>query len=156
MKRTRAFKVIRIVVSVLCLFVSALFAVLWMRSYYTRDSIHGRTSHTRRLHVRTLPGWIAFTTVTTSNPTNVHQWRIAVGEDAGHDVPQSWREVFRSFDWGAGANGMSVRIPCWFLVLAAATFAAVPWITWRFSIRTLLIGTAMFAVLLALIAAVAR
>ena len=41
-------------------------------------------------------------------------------------------------------------IPYLFFVLLAATLAAVPWIHWRFTTRTLLIATTLIAVVLGL------
>jgi hypothetical protein len=42
-------------------------------------------------------------------------------------------------------------VPHWLLLLFATTLAATPWIKWRFSLRTLLIATALVAVALAAI-----
>jgi hypothetical protein len=44
-------------------------------------------------------------------------------------------------------------IPLWFLVFVAAGIAAAPWLSWsrRFSLRTLLIGMTVVAILLGLI-----
>ena len=49
-----------------------------------------------------------------------------------------------------------VFVPNKFLVLLSAIVAALPWIHWRFSLRTLLIATTLVAVALGLIIAVAR
>jgi len=48
------------------------------------------------------------------------------------------------FRWQAGY----VRAPFWFITLAVAAVACVPWISWskRFGLRTLLIATALIAV----------
>jgi hypothetical protein len=50
-------------------------------------------------------------------------------------------------------NYSLVYVPNWFLVLLAAMLAAVPWIhlSCRFSLRTLLIATALVAAALGLI-----
>lgn len=37
-------------------------------------------------------------------------------------------------------------VPHWLLLLLAATISAMPWIKWRFSLRTLLIATTLVAV----------
>ncbi|MEX0612635.1 MAG: hypothetical protein WD738_07065 [Pirellulales bacterium] len=42
-----------------------------------------------------------------------------------------------------------VYVPYWFPILLAGALAAAPWINWRFSLRNLLIATALIAVLLA-------
>jgi hypothetical protein len=44
-------------------------------------------------------------------------------------------------------------IPYWLLVLLTARIATVPWLKWRFSLRTLLIAVTLLAVLLGLAAA---
>jgi hypothetical protein len=48
-------------------------------------------------------------------------------------------------------GALSVAAPHWFLLLVAATVAAMPWTRWRFSLRTLLIGMAVVAAGLGLI-----
>jgi hypothetical protein len=68
--------------------------------------------------------------------------------------------LFSSRVWGRfsarieGRNYFSFVVPYWFLVLAAALWAAIPWLPWwssRFSLRTLLIATTLVAVLLGLV-----
>ena len=41
-----------------------------------------------------------------------------------------------------------IRVPYWSLVSLSAVFAYLPWLHWRFSLRTLLIATTLVAVLL--------
>jgi hypothetical protein len=45
-------------------------------------------------------------------------------------------------------NGFDSFIPYWFLVSAFATVATLPWIRWRFRLRTLLIAMTLVAVML--------
>jgi len=52
-----------------------------------------------------------------------------------------------------------VFLPYWFLAIAMATSASLPWVSrcrWRFSLRTLLIATTLVAVVLGLIVYVSR
>jgi hypothetical protein len=56
---------------------------------------------------------------------------------------------------GFGAYWLSstdygVLVPHWFLLVLAGTFAALPWLRWRFTLRTLLIATTLVAVVLGL------
>src|SRR5262245_26937370 len=44
-----------------------------------------------------------------------------------------------------------LQAPYWFLVLLSSTFAAAPWFRWHFSLRTLLIATTLFALVLGLV-----
>ncbi len=50
-------------------------------------------------------------------------------------------------------NGIDVglQFPHWWLVAIAVTFAALPWLSLRFSLRTLLIATTLVAVGLGII-----
>ena len=55
------------------------------------------------------------------------------------------------FGFAIGHRVPGVCISHWFAVALAMVFAAVPWILWRFSLRTLLIATTLVAVVLGLI-----
>jgi hypothetical protein len=48
-------------------------------------------------------------------------------------------------------GGYFVAIPYWFPVIIFATLAALPWLPWRFSLRTLLIATTLVAIVLGLV-----
>jgi hypothetical protein len=62
-----------------------------------------------------------------------------------HLTPINGRFVWLSID------NWDVWIPHWVLVLLSAVFAALPWLPWKFSLRTLLIATTLIAVVLGLI-----
>jgi hypothetical protein len=49
------------------------------------------------------------------------------------------------------ANISFIYFPYWFSILLVTTLAALPWLRWRFSLRTLLIATTLVAVVLGLI-----
>jgi hypothetical protein len=57
--------------------------------------------------------------------------------------------------WGFHFNlrpeDISLAMPHWFLILLSMSFSALPWIRWRFNLRTLLIATTLVAVVLGLI-----
>ena len=52
---------------------------------------------------------------------------------------------------GPPADIRGMTLPYWFLVLLTATLAPLPWLPWKFSLRTLLIATTLVAVVLGLI-----
>jgi hypothetical protein len=54
------------------------------------------------------------------------------------------------------SGGTGIIAPHWFPLVIALSFVGVPWIRWRFSLRTLLIATTLVAVGLGLIAILAR
>jgi hypothetical protein len=47
--------------------------------------------------------------------------------------------------------GDDLHLQNWLLIILTAALAGVPWIRWRFSLRTLLIATSLVAVVLGLI-----
>jgi hypothetical protein len=53
----------------------------------------------------------------------------------------------------AGLTSSQVKVPYWLLILLLAALATSPWVTWRFSLRTLLIATTLVAIALGLIVA---
>ena len=61
-----------------------------------------------------------------------------------------------SFLWQVSREGWAIKAPYWFITPLMAANVIVPWIKWRFSLRTMLIVMALAAVALGIIAALAR
>jgi hypothetical protein len=59
--------------------------------------------------------------------------------------------LYRPLAWHRG-----ITLPHWCLILIASALAAVPWLRWRFSLRTLLIATTLIAVVLGIIVWMSR
>ena len=68
----------------------------------------------------------------------------------GFDAPPLLSAL--GFGWQFAASGFAISMPHWIVVLLSATLAALPWIKWRFSLRTLLIGMTLVAVVCGAIA----
>jgi hypothetical protein len=49
-----------------------------------------------------------------------------------------------------------ISVPLWLLFFVTAAIGAIPWLRWRFSLRTLLIATTLLAVALGLVIWAAR
>ena len=145
---------LRIAVSVFFALVAVAFAVLWVRSYRTCDTVSildarsglytylGSNSGTMYLHRSTLefipyPGdsvpRFSYTALNASEPQAVFVWNTNLLQ---------------------GPVGIS--FPYWLLILVAAATAALPWLRYRFSFRTMLIATTLVAVVLGLIVWAAR
>jgi hypothetical protein len=56
-----------------------------------------------------------------------------------------WFQIVRKPKW------THLYIPHWFIIAVAGLLAALPWLRWRFSLRTLLIGMTVVAVVLGLV-----
>jgi hypothetical protein len=75
----------------------------------------------------------------------VDEWRQSPGSKK--DLPDSPLGI----DGKVGAFGLLLYLPYWFLVGASVAMATASWLTWRFSLRTLLIATTLVTVLLGLV-----
>jgi hypothetical protein len=56
-----------------------------------------------------------------------------------------------SFKLDRSGGKLAIQVPHWLLVVTSGLMAAMPWLPWRFSLRTLLIATTLVAVVLGLI-----
>jgi hypothetical protein len=142
-------KYLRIAVTALSLTACLLLVALWVRSYWRIDELIGTGSNTylkmssERGRITYGWGW---------SPLSIF------------NVDDLWREVsypddqpipgILGFYYGPLPGGITfVRFPYWFLVFVTAATAVSPWCTWRwsFGLRTLLIVTALVAMVLGLI-----
>lgn len=142
---------LRIAVSALFAVVTVLLCVLWVRSYSISDTLRGPASNNSRIWINSLEG-----RVNISAP-----WR---GGGAGHwtirrtaitlpdeslDLERFFSQCLRFEVWHEHPI-RGVIVPYLFLVLLAGICAFLPWASYRFSLRTLLIATTLVAVVLGL------
>jgi hypothetical protein len=144
------FRKLRIAWSVVWGLGAVLLVVLWVRSYWWIDGIVfyqkcpigavcSRCGSIRlgRIDIESVSiakmGWDAYTTEI--------DW-----DTESEDIP--------SFLWLVDGPNRTLAIPDWFLAAVCGIFAAIPALfrsRWRFTLRTLLIATALVAVVLGLI-----
>lgn len=132
-----------------------LLCFLLIRSYYVCDYVFRRGSPT----VITSTGSPTVITTVALNRGMVHVIDAVV--PAGSERPsQGWQYSSRDASdsltivrwmWGANGGGGTSN-PISFVVFLTAAISAVSWIPWRFSLRTLLIGMTLVAVVLGLVA----
>ena len=143
------FRKLRIAWSVGCVVVcGALLIALWMRSYSIRDSALWETNKLA-LEINSIKGhavvWLAF------RPFDNEYVRIFHEKITRDDELRVKRGVL-GFFYFRGPDNTQIHVPLWFLTLAVmAAVAVLPWIHWRFRLRTLLIATTLVAVVLGLI-----
>lgn len=127
--------------------VAVLLCVLWGRSYHTGYRAVGQFTATYGFRMDSLFGGIKFETIEWSGRSFAIQSASLVVED--HRFLASHQTVL-GFSFGRSGYEYVVILPYWFLVLSSATLVAAPWIRWpkRFGLRTLLIATAIIAVVL--------
>jgi hypothetical protein len=161
-------KYLRIAATALCLTACVLLVALWVRSFRYDDVLEKRTG-SQVFQVRSLKGRLLFSKLDPfrNNPLRdpVIAKEILESASTGRThrsspANESIGHIMRGNVLGFGFfdTGVTVGMVAayWFAVLLFATLATVPWIPWlrRFSLRTLLIATALVAVGLGVIVAV--
>ena len=147
-------KYLRIAVSVLSLTACVLLIALWVRSYWRRDMYAVNCSANQQLGVDIFPGTLYLFNSSepgVRNYTMVNQFSWQEGQNMlDQAVPTRFAGIGVKF---ADIGNSTLVVPCWFLTLLPATIAVAPWIKWRFSLRALLIGMTVAAVLLGMVVA---
>jgi hypothetical protein len=139
-----------------------LLIAMWVRSYWWADEVRYRPATIDGLRVwsdegalrierfpnllthmgQTLPfGW-----------SRKKFWNAHFEGFSDIDTVGRWRKVFRGF---SSARYIHL-LPYWAVVFSTVACAGLPWLRWRFTLRTLLIATTLVAVGLGLIVAVLR
>ena len=134
-------KYLRIAVTTLALTACVLLIVLWVRSYFYSDFVLLQ-SHSMEWVASSQFGNVFFN-VNDGDPS-APRWTyfsLAAG-------PRGLKRLPPGFNFKYGSGSVYGYVPHWFLVLLSATLAALPWIKWRFSLRTMLIGMTLIAVVL--------
>jgi hypothetical protein len=140
-----------------------LLIALWVRSYWSRDEVlfkivasFGNTVVFDRGRIELLAEPIEPSQVNASWPPSDEESKLLTIStfevyDSGWIQPDLpiWHNLgFDAFTYPGGVQLYS--IPFWFITLACVTVALLPWISARFSLRTLFIATTLVAVGLAL------
>jgi hypothetical protein len=126
--------------------VAALLVALWVRSYWVADFI-GYQEKWSQASVESASGRISFKQEYSDTPI--------VGDDAWY-IESTRRtpgddELTQQFEWWEFGSDIEVKIPSWLPTIVLAALAVSPWFRWRFTLRTLVIATALVAVGLGLI-----
>jgi hypothetical protein len=149
-------KYLRIAVTALSLTACVLLIALWGRSYWHWDNWQGRISSDESLHVQSFGGQIAVFKLPHAMP-----WKV------GSIQPPDWRKAIRKrpifgSTWRSRGSvqhhdgELIGHIRHWHLAIPLSAFIVLPWLPWRFSLRTLLIATTLVAVGLGVIIYLAR
>jgi hypothetical protein len=146
------YRKLRIAFSVGCGIACLLLVVLGMRSRWWRDVVV-----TPRIIVYSTEGQLAIAALRRGandrwevNSMSVEQWHMINIDSTGAEKPGV------SLSWGGMGGNTLVFFPHWLPFLVSAVCGALPWLRWRFSLRTLLIVMTLVAVALGTIIALSR
>jgi hypothetical protein len=122
-----------------------LLIMLWVRSYWVSEEIDSRIAD-YPVACESQKGRLRFTHF----PANNNGWDVTYEIKYGSWHYSSHRIYagLLQFVWGFGDDYLNM--PHWVFVFAASVAASLPWLRWRFSLRTLLIATTLVAMVLGL------
>jgi hypothetical protein len=170
------YRKLRIAWSTICGILCLLLLALWIMSYMRLDQVLGPISATEYVGCTSAVGELRFGK--SNDPAlrrlfsarSAHRGFPLSAGSRGHgpffpaSVPDSpdgklitWPRL--NLNMGVRPPGVThdeLIVPYWLVVALTATLAAAPWLRWRFSLRTLLIGMTVAAVALGLIFTLAR
>jgi hypothetical protein len=154
------FRKLRIAWSVTCGVLCLLLIVLWVRSYWW-DEVFFFPAGGKRYHSQSWCGRIVVgrSEFKKGQARNVQFWRQPVTSGLREIAHIGENVLGFKYLHSPPPSLISVTFPDWFLVSVFATVAVLPWIrklSWRFSLRTLLIATTLVAVMLGLVVWAAR
>jgi hypothetical protein len=147
------FRKLRIAWSVAWGIACVLLIVLWVRSLNRIDCLTWHYNNAEALLVRTNPGIVTVATfVDRPAPSSVVR-------QVGRAWMTGWFEsmMIRGgkmswwFEAASTSTFRSASAPDWFLILICCGLGSIPWLRWRFTLRTLLIATTLVAAVLGLI-----
>jgi len=148
----RFLRYLRVAFSITCLIACVLLTALLVRSYRYDKTTNINGEKVQRLlssQNRLFTAW--------SKLGAIH---LCISRPLSSPTPEvGWETHFaaeRLLGFGLLIEGTSIalRIPYWFTIAATCSVAVFPWtrcFSWKFSLRTMLIATTLFAVILGLI-----
>lgn len=163
------FRYLRIAFSAGCGALCLLLVALWMRSYWRCDILEN-TNNSEVIHLESRKGFLIYQVLHPNfKRTFPAPLRVAILNDPSlgrffssypYPVAESYRFPVANALSGFGSfrSGSTTIMfaPHWFAVSLLATFAAMPWFRWRFSLRTMLIAMTLIAALLSITAILTR
>jgi hypothetical protein len=131
--------------------VAVLVCVLWDRSYSQWNQVT-RQTRAARYSVGSGHGGLYYTSFSSGQNNLARKWTWESHRARGTEIFPTQR--YLGFYFYAPAGTWTIFVPSWILLFVATLLAAipmVPWFRWRFSLRTLLIVTAVIAVVLGVV-----
>jgi hypothetical protein len=148
---------LRIAWSVACGIACVLLIALWMRSGMWGDQLGYCYASAQELTCRSINGRLQIDWgYNPFSEADAGEWlahSLNIDEIYGDDHPEVTSPIW-AFDIGQGF--LSIAVPHWSLFVVVVAVGTLPWIRWRFSLRTLLIATTLVAVALGLAAYATR
>jgi hypothetical protein len=150
MTRPHIIKWLRVGTSVVCLAVSAGLGWLWWRSHTWCDDMSRLRSNNVYTGLTSNHGTVVFVHRTMTESEVLQS--LWLQDLRGHNAwKRSQMKAYPTNGLRSGYRNRSVLVPHWFPILTLAVLAAIPWLPWlrwRFSLKTLLLTTAIVSAVL--------
>jgi hypothetical protein len=145
---------LRITWTVLCGIACVLLIALWIRSYWWGDAYSIQINNSW-FCCSDLRGCVVLTSFDATKRSDIragYSWGRAPGQRLNELLPIQ----FYGFYLNKDATGLGVVVPVWFLMVVSIGCAVAPWLSWRFSVRNLLVATMFVAIVLGLSVVLSR
>jgi hypothetical protein len=151
------YRKLRIAFSAVCEILCLLLIVLWVRSHFIKNWWYARLFLSQNLELTAQSGCISVTVFESSGPLNIRRqaWKFKKNTLFKGGTPFREMRVNRA-GFGRVWSPKSKRVvfPFWLPVILFISVGTAPWIphlSWRFSLRTLLITMTLVAVALGIL-----
>jgi hypothetical protein len=153
MERSLVVRRVRIAWSMMVGMLCVLLVVLWVRTKYAIDAVDGPLSNSAKFCVMSRHGGIGLLLGGSNSDWSYRKYPADEWVRSQIDIDIGYKTALGFVQYAKGSSVFRIRVPYWPLVSLSAVFAAIPWLRWRYSLRTLLIATTLVAILMGLVVA---
>ena len=143
---------LRITWTAICVTACLLLIALWVRSYRWGDKLEFPIPATHGLVINSANGRVLAAIIGTDSPVTVKGVIFSRYQRPDYQLGNS----DTPFELLSEYSEYGVIVPHWFLISLCAVAATLPWLPYRFSLRSLLTATTLVAVVLGAIVYVTR
>lgn len=143
----RALRYLRIAFSVACLVACGLIIALSFRSHRTIDILAGRLSAGYNYEVISVRGTFKLTAINSQFIAPASRRTISNSAPEADMVENHVRHYSNNHGFGL-YDHHALMMPYWFVVLALGVLAALPWFSFHFGLRTLLVAITLIGLAL--------
>lgn len=141
----------RIAFSAIAVVGCVMLGALWLRSFWTMDALCARSTGAGSIVVVSILGEIELRsdqTATDIAPPPMSLYTGQIWHDQLDDSYRLWFEPeFAGFSFrSAKLADLEIDIPYWFIIVLAGALGIAPWLSRRFSLRTLLLTATTIAI----------
>ena len=148
MNHPRIIRWLRVSFTAVCLLVCVLLVALWVRSYTMVHTLYVyRNVHHAYIH--SVQGKLILQDFALQNPLSHGHWLSYKPGQASEFIEDSVEGLAgKNFCFKRRGQFWDVSVPHWFPASIALSLATLPWLPWRFSLRTLLIAVMLLSIAL--------